>query len=35
MERLIKSDLTATQLWNPIAASNPEDIGDMFSERRF
>jgi hypothetical protein len=32
MERLINSDSTVTQLWNPITLKNPEGGGDMFSE---
>jgi hypothetical protein len=32
MERLINSDSTITQLWNPITLRKPEDGGDMFSE---
>jgi hypothetical protein len=32
MERLINSDSTVTQLWNPITLRNPEDGGDTFSE---
>jgi hypothetical protein len=31
-ERLINSDSTVTQLWNPIIPRNNEDGGDMFSE---
>jgi hypothetical protein len=30
MERLIKSDSTVTQMWNPITLRNPGDGGDMF-----
>jgi hypothetical protein len=32
MEKLIDSDCTVTQLWNPITLRNPEDGGDIFSE---
>jgi hypothetical protein len=32
MERLINSDSTVTQLWNPITLKNPEDGGDMLFE---
>jgi hypothetical protein len=32
MERLIKSDFTATQLCGPIALRNPEDEYDMVSD---
>jgi hypothetical protein len=32
MEKMINSDFTVTQLWNPITMRNPEDGGDMFSE---
>jgi hypothetical protein len=32
MERLINSDTTVTQLWNPITIRNPEDGDDMFSK---
>jgi hypothetical protein len=31
MERLINSDSTVTQLWNPITLRNPEDEGVMSS----
>jgi hypothetical protein len=32
VERLINSDSTVTQLWNPITLRNPEDGSKMFSE---
>jgi hypothetical protein len=32
MEKLMNSDSTVMQLWNPITPRNSEDEGDMFSE---
>jgi hypothetical protein len=32
MERLMKSDSTLTQLWNPIALRKPEHGGDTFTD---
>jgi hypothetical protein len=35
MERLINSDSTVTQLWNPIILRNPEEGDDTFSKYWF
>jgi hypothetical protein len=32
MERLMNSDSTVKQLWNPITLWNAEDVGDIFFE---
>jgi hypothetical protein len=32
MERVINSDSTVTQLWNPVTLRNPKDGGSMFFE---
>jgi hypothetical protein len=32
MKRVVNSDSTVTQLWNPITLRNPEDGGGIFSE---
>jgi hypothetical protein len=33
MQRLINSDFTVAQLWNPITLRNPEDGSDKFSTK--
>jgi hypothetical protein len=32
MERLVNSNFTLKQPWNPVTLRNPEDEGNMFSE---